>query len=289
VNDRLHATAVLARLRVRETLIGAGWYVAMTVGLLLGYLLVAGFARSIDSSGFDYQLNPVYQLIGRALAGALGATFVEKLFAEGPCLFVLYVAFLPVMLYLTVSSVFRFGLEKKVGAIELLCYGPADGTSYFVAGLTKDVLLTVLYLAVLVVFVQITALLHNLAVGPSFFLNLPVLLCASIAVHAYGVLASTIADNSASAIALFLGLLLLFAVILMGTFTIVSGYVRSLAGVLAWCFQWVSPMFYWNLVLGHAEVGAWGRYLLGNLLLLLLAAAVLWCSHVIIKARGVRP
>jgi hypothetical protein len=289
MNDRLHATAVIARLRIREALIGAGTYVAMTVSLLLGYLLVAGFTRSVDSSGFDFQLHPVYQLIGRTLAGALGTTFVEKLFAEGPYLFTLYASFLPVLLYVAVNSVFHFGLEKRVGALELLCYGPADGTSCFLAALINDVLLTVMYLAVMIVFLQITALQNNLALGPSFFLNLPVLLCVSIAMHAYGILASTLADNSASAIALFLGMMLFFAVILIGSFAIVSGYVRNLASVLAWVFQWISPLFYWDLALGYAESGAWGLYLLGNLLLLLLAAVVLWCSHVIIEARGVRP
>ena len=247
MSPRLRATAVIARRRILETVISPGWYVAQTIGLLLAYLLVAGFVRAIDSSGFDYTLAPAYDLIGRSLAGAFGSTFVSKLFAEGPFLFTLYVGFLPVLLYLAVSSVFRFGLEKKVGALELLTYGPA------------------------------------------FFSSLVILFFLCIAIYGYGILAASLTDNSASAIALFLGLILVFSIVMIGSFTVVSGYVRNLASVFAWVIQWISPLFYWDLALRFAEVGNWGLYALGALLLLVLAAAVLALSHLTMKVRGVRP
>ncbi len=289
MNLRAHSTTVLAKRRILETLISPGFYVAQTVGLVLAYFLVSGFVKAIDSSGFNHQLYPMYELIGRSLVGAFGETFVEKLFAEGPFLFTLYIAFLPVLLYLAVSSVFRFGLEKKVGAIELLAYGPADGTSYFLAALIKDVLMTLIYLAVLLVFLLVSAALNNLILGPAFYFNLIVLFFFSIAVYAYGILASSLTDNSASAVAVFLGLILFFFIVMMGSFTIVSGYVRNLASVFAWVVKWISPLFYWDLALGYVEVGSWGLYFAGILLLLVLSGAVLLVSHVIMKARGVRP
>ncbi len=289
MNLRAHSTAVLAKRRILETLISPGFYVAQAVGLVLAYFLVSGFVKAIDSSGFNYQIYPMYELIGRSLVGAFGETFVEKLFAEGPYLFTLYIAFLPVLLYLAVSSVFRFGLEKKVGAIELLAYGPADGTSYFLASLIKDVLMTLIYLAVLLVFLLVSSALSNLILGPAFYYNLLVLFFFSIAVYAYGIFASSLTDNSASAVAVFLGLILFFFIVMMGSFTIVSGYVRNLASVFAWIVKWISPLFYWNLALGYVEVGSWGLYFAGILLLLVLSGAVLLVSHLIMKARGVRP
>ncbi|UCF97064.1 MAG: hypothetical protein JSV89_18100 [Spirochaetaceae bacterium] len=288
MNQRAHATTVLARRRILETLIGPGFYVAQAIGLVLAYLLVAGFVRAIDSSGFDYQLNTAYELIGRSLVGAFGATFVEKLFSEGPFLFTLYVAFLPVLLYLAVSSVFRFGLEKKVGALELLTYGPADSTSYFLAALIKDILMTAIYLVVLLVFLLIAGLLNNLILGPSFYYSLLILFFLSIAIYAYGIFASSLTDNSASAIAVFLGLILFFFIIMMGSFTIVSGYVRNLSSVFAWIVKWISPLFYWDLAVRFVEVGNWGMYFIGILLLLVLSAVVLLISHLTMKARGVR-
>ena len=289
MSPRLRATAVIARRRILETVISPGWYVALTIGLLLAYLLVAGFVRAIDSSGFDFTLDPAYDLIGRSLAGAFGTTFVSKLFAEGPFLFTLYVGFLPVLLYLAVSSVFRFGLEKKVGALELLTYGPADATAYFLAALVKDLLLTLISLAVLLLFLLVAAGLNNLVLGPAFFSSLIILFFLCIAIYGYGILAASLTDNSASAIALFLGLVLVFSIVMVGSFTVVSGYVRNLASVFAWVIQWVSPLFYWNLALRFAEVGNWGLYALGALLLLVLAAAVLALSHLTMKVRGVRP
>jgi hypothetical protein len=288
MNQRAHATTVLARRRILETLISPGFYVAQAIGLVLAYLLVIGFIRAIDSSGFNFALNTAYELIGRSLVGAFGVTFVEKLFAEGPFLFTLYVAFLPVLLYLAVSSVFRFGLEKKVGALELLAYGPADGTSYFLAALIKDILMTAIYLVVLFVFLQIAGLLNNLILGPSFYYSLIVLFFMSVAIYAYGILASSLTDNSASAIAVFLGLILFFIIIMMGSFTVVSGYVRNLASVFAWIIKWISPLFYWDLALRFVEVGNWGMYFIGAGLLLVLAAVVLFISHLTIKTRGLR-
>jgi hypothetical protein len=288
MNQRVHATTVLARRRILETLISPGFYVAQTIGLVLAYFLVAGFVRAIDSSGFDYQLYPAYELIGRSLVGAFGTTFVEKLFSEGPFLFTLYIAFLPVLLYLAVSSVFRFGLEKKVGALELLTYGPADSTAYFLAALIKDILMTAIYLVVLLVFLLVAGVLNNLILGPSFYYSLIILFFLSIAIYAYGIFASSLTDNSASAIAVFLGLILFFIIIMMGSFTIVSGYVRNLASVFAWIVKWISPLFYWDLALRVVEVGNWGMYFIGILLLLVLSTAILLISHLTMKARGVR-
>ena len=289
MNHRLHATAVLAKRRIFETLISPGYYVAQTVGLVLAYLLVAGFVRSIGSSGFDYELHPAYGLIGRTLVGAFGTTFADKLFAEGPFLFTVHIAFLPVLLYLAVSSVFRLGLEKKVGALELLTYGPADATSSFAATLIKDMLMTAIYLVALLLFLLVAAGLNNLVLGPSFFASLGILFFLAIAFYGYGILAASLADNSASAVAAFLGAIFVFIVIMMGSFTVIGGLVRSVSSVFAWVVRWISPLFYWDLASRSAEVGNWAMYAVGALLLVVLSAAVLFVSHVTMSVRGVRP
>jgi hypothetical protein len=288
MNYRLNATRVIARRRIQEMLLSPGFYVAAVLGLLLAYFLVSGFARSVDSSGFDYRLHPVYDLIGRSLEGAFGATVVQKLFAEGPFQLVLYVAFLPVLLFLAASSVYRFGLERKVGAVELLAYGPADGTSYFLAFMAKDLLGTLLYLAALTGFLAVTAALHNLVLGPTFFQCLGLLPFASVAVYAWGMFASTLTDNSASALAVFLALMVFFLVVFLGSFTIASGYVANLSTVFAWIVRWVSPLYYWDQALRSAEVARWPLYALNLALLLVVGAAVLAASHFILRARGVR-
>lgn len=289
MNLRLHAAAVIAKRRLFETLFSPGYYVAQTGGLVLAWLLVAGFVRAVDSSGFDYALDPAWDLIGRTLAGAFGTAFTAKLFAEGPFLFTLYAAFLPVLLYLAVSSVFRFGLEKKVGALELLTYGPADASAWLLAALLKDLLLTLVSLALLLLFLLAAAGLNNLLLGPAFFSNLSLLFFLAAAVYGYGILAASLTDNSASAVALFLGVILLFGGVMIGSFAVVGGYARNLASAFAWAIKWFSPLFYWDLALRFAELRNWGMYLAGALLLALLAAALLAAGHLIMKLRGVRP
>ena len=155
---RLRAALVIARRQAFETLLSPGLYVTLALGLLLGFFLVSGFAASIDSAGFNPTLNPVYDMLGRSLAGAFGSAFVEKLFAEGPFLFALLVSFFPVFLFLSISSVFRFGQEKNAGALELLAYGPADGTSYIVASFLKDIAFTAASLALIVAFLGMAAM-----------------------------------------------------------------------------------------------------------------------------------
>ncbi len=288
MNYQVHAATVIVKRRLTETLISPGFYITQTIGLLLGYLLVNGFISSVDSSGFVYTLNPAYDLIGRILSGAFGSAFVNKLFSEGPFLFILYVSCIPILLYLSVSSVFRFGLEKQAGAIELLCYGPADGTAYFLASLVKDVIMMGLYLAVLYLFLLVTGMLNNLVLGTTFYHNLFVLFFLSASIFSYGILASTVTDNSSSAIALFSGIMIFFAVVMLGSFMIVGGYVRNVATVIAWIIQWVSPLFYWDLALRSMEAGSTAMYLLGMVLLLVLTVIILGISHMVMKIRGVR-
>ena len=288
MRERVNATRVLARRKIYETLISPGFYVAEAIGLLLAYVLVSGFVDSIDSGGFNYQLYPLYELIGRSLKGAFGTAFFEKLFAEGPFLFVLHVAYLPVFLYLTVSSVFKFGLEKKVGAIELIAYGPADGTAYFAAGVVKDVVFALLHILVMIVFFGVSAGINNLVLGPSIFLSFILVFLLSISFSAFGVFASAISENSASAVAIFLGILLSFLIILMGSFAITSEYVHSLSSIISWILKWLSPFYYWDMGLRAIGGGGWVLFVLSIGLSLVLSVLVLSISHIVLKTKGVR-
>jgi hypothetical protein len=288
MSERLNATKVLSRRKIYETFISPGFYIAEAIGLVLAYFLISGFVKSIDSAGFNFQLYPMYELIGRSINGAFGITFFIKLFAEGPFLFILYVSFLPILLYLSISSVFRFGLERKVGAIELVAYGPADGTSYFLANIIKDILFTIIHLVVLVLFLAIAAGTNNLVLSPSIFLSIVLVFFMAITLYAFGIFSAAVSENSASAIAIFLAIILFFIVILMGSFTIVSGYVRNLSFVLSWIIKWFSPFFYWDLGLRAMEAGSWGIFVLSLVLSCALTALVLFFSHLILKNKGVR-
>jgi len=288
VNARMHAARVIAQRQILETLISPGFYITLAVGLFLGYTMVNGFVRAVDSSGFNYALNPLYATIGRLVEGAFGKTFLDKLFAEGPFLFAFLVSFTPVFIFLSVSSVFRFGLEKNAGVIELLAYGPADGTAYFLASFTKDLLLTLLTILVLLAYLGITAGVSNLPLGPAFLLSLLITFFLSLAVYAYGILVSTLTGNASSALALFVGILLFFVLILLGSFAIVGGYVRTLSSVVAWIVKWLSPFFYGGLCFQGVELKNPFTFAAGLVLLSALTGVVLCASHLALSIRGVR-
>lgn len=288
MKGRLHAALVIARRQAFETLLSPGLYVTLALGLLLGFFLVASFAASIDSAGFNPTINPLYDMLARSLAGIFGPAFVGKLFAEGPFLFALLVSFLPVFLFLAISSVFRFGQEKTAGAVELLAYGPADGTSYIVASFLKDVAFTAGALVVIAAFLRAGAALGNMVLGPLFLASLPVLFVLSLAVFAYGILCSVLSANASSALAAFLGILLVFLLVLAGSLAIASDSVRSVAAVAAAILQWISPFFYASLCVRAAQGGSIPGLLGGIGLLVVLVAVLLAIAHFAISRRGVR-
>jgi hypothetical protein len=268
--------------------ISPGYYIVLSIGLMLAYALVSGFTATIDSSGFNTSLHPLYDLLGGTIRGGFGEPFLQKLFAEGPMVLALHAALLPVFLYLALSTIHRFTLERGVGAVELVVYGPADGTSYFLAAFIKDVLLTIVALALVVLFLALAAVATNLYVGPQLLRTLIVLIPVFMAWYAYAVLAAVLTDNTAASIGVFIAFGLLFILLLMGTFMIVEGYARNLATMASWALQWISPLFYWGLALKGGGAGSAATYLLGVVLLLALTAVLLWASHRIIRTRGVR-
>ncbi len=285
---RLHAALVIARRQAFETLLAPGLYVTLALGLLLGFFLVSGFATSIDSAGFNPSLNPLYDLLDRLLAGTFGTAFEAKLFAEGPFALTLLAAFLPVFLFLAISAVFRFGQEKGAGAVELLTYGPADGTSYFIASFLTQSLFTAGALAAIAAFLGVAAALGNLVLGPLFLLFLPLLLFLSLPIMAYGILCSVLSTNASAALAAFLGILAFFVLVFGGSLSISRVSVRTAASVAAAIVQWVSPLYYASLSVRAAQVGSVGGAVGAAALLLVLTGILLAASHVAISRRGVR-
>jgi hypothetical protein len=288
MSDRTRATWVIAKRQMFEALISPGLYIALVVGLFLGFFLVSGFVRAVDSSGFNPQLRPLYDIIARALEGAFGKTFVDALFAEGPLPFAFAISFLPSFLSIAVSSVFKFGLEKNAGAVELVAYGPADGTSYLIASYVKDLFLILLVIVVILAFMVGAAAIYNFVVGPELLLTALLSFFLSIALFAYGVLASMLTTNGSSSLALFLGIVAFFLVVLFGSFAIVGEYVRNLSTAVAGVVQWISPFFYANLSLQANAAGDSLGFFSGLALLVVLAGVILAASHFIITARGVR-
>ncbi len=288
MNHTLHAVKTIAARRVRETFITPGFYITVTIGLIIGHLLVFGYASSVGSSGFVYDLHPVYHQVQRTLSGLFGESFVDKLFAEGPYLFALLCAYLPVFLYLTLSSVFQFGNEKNTGAFELLLYGPSNNISVSLSFLLRDFLLSIITMLSLTLFFILTAVLSNLVLGERLFYSLLLLLFISLAINAYGLCMSSVTSRPASSVTLFMGLLIFFVLLQIGSFAITGEYVRSLSSTIAWIVQWFSPFYYWTLGMRSVEYGNLILLFISLLSLIGLTTLLLFMSHIVLSYRGVR-
>lgn len=288
MSTRLHAASVLARRKLFETFIQPGYYIVLSIGLVACYFFIDTFVQAVDSSGFSAQLHPLYAAVGKSIGGAFGDTMLEKLFLEGPFLMVLFVFLTPVLIYLSFNSVFRLGLDKKVGAVELISYGPADGTSYFLAVFIKDTVLALLSIGVIGIFAVIGALNNNLVLGQQFVFSLITAFFVAAAVFGFGILSSVSTENGGSAVILFFAIMIFFLVLTLGSVSIAAGYVRNLLQTLSLIIQWISPFYYWGIGLRAVETGNIGLFLLSLLLLAALSGLLLWISHYIVQRKGVR-
>lgn len=289
MRERLHATTVIARTQVTESLLSPGPYAALAAGLAIGWLLCSGFARAIDSSGFDPRLDAVWDVGTRALSGAFGPVFVERLLAEGPFLVILVASAAPLLLLLVIGTVVRIGMDKASGALELIACGPADGTACFLGSFLKDALLAAAGLAVVVLSCVVLASARNLAVGPMAVAAVPVLFLVALSMSAFGILCSVLLANAAAALALFAAVGAVFLVTLAGSLGVTISSFRAGAEIASTVIQWFSPFYYARLCAQGYGGGNPLEYGGGLALLAVLTAVVLAAGHLVIRRRGVRP
>jgi hypothetical protein len=286
MNSRLHTLFVLTRKKIIETMISPVFPIICTVGLVLGYLTVTGFIGSIDSDGINPALNPAFELVLKFMSGVFGESFLHKLFSEGPSAFALIIAYIPVLLYLSISAVFKFGLEKNAGALELVIYGPVSTTMYFIAGFLRNLIFSLGYLAVCAIILLLYSLLTNTVAGFMFFTVFILLFFLSLAVYAYSAFSSVIPSNGLASLPIFLSITIFFIVLQLGTLTVGSGYVLDIWSAASWVFQWISPFFYFSLGFTSLDYNNVLLLLLSLFLLTVLTSALLTMSHMIARQKG---
>lgn len=288
MSHRILAIKIITRRNLLETIYNPGLYITISACLLMSFFLISGFSASVGSSGFMPGAHPLYDIITRALGGIFGETMVNQIFSAGPFLFILFTAFLPFLIYLSISSLYKTGTEKQSGAFELIVYGPADITSCYLAALIRNIVLTAVYLVLLLVCFLISAVVYNIVPDPLFYYSLVLLFFTAAAVQCYTVIISAILDNTASAIILFLAGMLVFGFLQISSYALIPGYVKGPAGIIGLGFQWFSPFYYWSQGLDAAGYGRISLYLLNILLLLILSCSLLLISHMVLKRKGVR-
>jgi len=288
MRERLHATAVIARTQAAELLLSPGPYAALAAGLAIGWVLCSGFARAIDSSGFNPRLDPVWDILTRAFSGAFGPVFVERMLAEGPFLLILAVSSAPLLLLLVIGSVVRFGMDKASGALELIVSGPADGTSCFLGSFLKDAVAAAAGLAVIALYCVMLAAARNLSVGPMALAAIPVILSAALSISAIGLFCSILLANAGGALALFTTVCLLFLGTLAGSIGASGSSFRAGAQIASRVIQWLSPFYYARLCAQGYGGGSALQYGGGLGMLAVLTAAVLAAGHLVMRRRGVR-
>lgn len=288
MKTRLHAAKIISGRMLFETFIYPWFYIFLVLSLLSGLSVIWMFLESIGSSGvIKLSLRKLNNPYIELLLFGFGSTFLKKLFREGPFFFALCYSCCPVFLYLSMSTAFKFGFEKNIGALELIAYGPADGTSCFLALLIRNIIATLLAITTLFLFFLLCALLNNLALGFTFFYAMLFLFFFFIAMYSYVVFASALSNSAASALAISIFIFIIFFSLQIGTCQIVQQDVRYFFSMISITVQWISPVFYWTKGMEAIEYGNILWYVLHLLFMLLLSCGLLLLSHFVLKKKGV--
>ena len=126
MDNRINTIKTIAKHRIIDTLISPVPYITTSLGLLIAFFLITNFLGIIDSHGLNFELNPFYNIVFNLLRGTFGTSFVEKLFNNGPYLFILIVSFIPFAFYLALSSIYCFAIEKKTAVYKNIASRPAE-------------------------------------------------------------------------------------------------------------------------------------------------------------------
>jgi ABC-type transport system involved in multi-copper enzyme maturation permease subunit len=271
--DRRRAIAVIGRRDLRALLLGPGGYVALSLGLLAGLLVVR---THLDAIARDRLL-------------ALADAFTLPLF----------IASLVVIFFLTLVSAAGIAREREGGTLETLFYGPVDAWSCV---LGKHLALVAGYAAfglALVALLGVCAAITGLPLGGAFPASALLSVGAAAAMAALGVLCSALMRGARAAIGLLLGIGLLLAALWLGG-SLLSGvdvanntspllWLRDLMIGLDSLLGWLSPVATYERGIEAAKRVDPLAYLGALTLLLAQCLAGLVGAVVALRRRGVRP
>ena len=248
---------ILTKLHAKETFLNPSYYIAMVISSILGYLPIRSFVKSIGPQGFNPSQTPLFANITEALEQLFSSVFVERLFAEGPFLFALYCAVVPMLLYILISSIITYHQHKDQGVVELLRYGALQSRSYLISLFVINIISLFVYCTYLSVVFYLVSRFNNLLLGPAFVGSMVTFLLASFLLCAYTTLSTVSTDSSIGSISLLLATLLIFLVVQLGTYSIITQQIFSIASYVSIVIQWISPFFYMVMIQTGFELSSW--------------------------------
>lgn len=269
-----HGIKVLTRLHLKEMFLTPAFFIAAAISTVFGYLPVRGFVNSIGSQGFNPSLSPMFANITASLESLFSEVLVDTLFAQGPFLFALYCAYIPMLLYICASSIITYHFQRDVGAIELVRFGPVRSRTYLLSLFLKDLVSIIVYIAYLTITFFIVSRLNNLLLGPAFIQSVCVLAFVSVLICAYARLAASATSSGIGSLSLFLIVMISFAIVHVGSYTVIHDYIRNVSTILSWIVRWFSPFYFVTSVQTGLEIQSFWMVVGGSLGILVVTALV---------------
>ena len=287
MNKRIYTTMVLTKKKVFETILSPALYITMALGLICAYFVISSFIGSAVADGINYSQNSIMRLISKFIIAIAGKDLLENIFSEGPFTLALYISFLPLFLYLAISSVFKYGHEKSTGAIELITYGPVTLASYFLSSILRNMIFITGYLFTLLCIFFITSIISNLLLGPVFISSLFILIFLCMTIFAYGILCSSTMRHGFSSLTIFVAIILIFIGTKIFASMTIETYSITIWTIITTFINFLSPFFYFELGITGIQLGNILLYFLMVLSMAVLTTIILYASKTISNIRGV--
>ncbi|MBN2534825.1 MAG: hypothetical protein JXB88_18230 [Spirochaetales bacterium] len=278
---------VITRKKIKETLLNPIFYIIITFGYVIVYIIASGFTDIIRSDGINPEQNPLFEILFSFLTGTSGASFLERLFAEGPFTLALSLSLIPLLLYLLFSSLFKLGYEKTTGALELVVCGPVGVHFYILGSFLRNLFFLIAYLLSITLLSALGAIITNTVLGTVFFTSMIMLFILSLALFSLCIFCSVISRYSFASLAFFVVISGFFTVVHFGTLASVQGNVQDIWQAITGIVQFVSPLYYYMNGLAAIDYGDIAGYVINILILVLISAILTGSGYIISRKKGI--
>lgn len=273
LQHRWHAARLIYRRDLTNMLWGPGIYVITTLALFAALLLLRNYLNFVGESGLV------------VLSGAFN--------------FPLFVTIFLSALFLALTSVMTIARERDTGTIEVLFYGPIDSSAYvvgkYLAQLVTYLVMLVLLGFVFLLFVNATNFTFPNSLG--WVVLLSVLVASDVI--AFGIFLSALSSRVRTALAIFLGVVIVLLAIQFGdqlvtAIPLESRYynpvlvLQNTLGYLGQLVRWVSPFSYLTQGMEAVRRGDSAGYLLTCGVAFVFTLIFLVLAVVVLNRKGVR-
>ena len=233
------------RYRILEGLLDPGFHILLLVCMAFSMFAVRSFASAVISFGLDYERSPLLLFLAGIMESLYGENAATLLFAQGPLLILTFCCAVPLIVYLSVTTILQYGMERASGYSLILSAGPLDkGLDLLVFLLRNVILLSAGLLTYAIGFVWFSAI-TNVGIPKAFLFHCILILFSGTSVFILACISIVIPGRGYIGIVVFSVVLILLILAGAGTTLQAADALGGLLFRTGRILGFLSPAFYY--------------------------------------------